>query len=345
MGIRLQQCREQVAALTAQVTALTEENTHLTTENASLSADITGLNQELTNLADALNTATVNLAASRDTVKTLEAEIDRLTGVVAALRQELEDCQNPTEPPPPPTSTLFGVTVNGGVRKNMPDLHDNVAVSRVFGQGISNWANEPQHKAFPGGKWAVSNSYALSEAALPGYLRTIPAADKAKIVGYADGHELEHPDKNLNPADVKARMRRTAQVIRDAGLPVASCVMGFSIKDDEWLRWIDPDVVDIIAFDKYNSQAKANPPAYGDPADVVGAAKAQSVRFGKPFAFWETGTNNFGEQAKRVAWAKALKAELIKQKANCAIWFDRPSTSGSGWDATLDRPTAEAWLL
>jgi hypothetical protein len=121
--------------------------------------------------------------------------------------------------------------------------------------------------------------------------------------------------------------------------------MGFSIKDDEWLKWIDPDVVDIIAFDKYNSGAKKNPPIYQDVVQMVDEAKKQSVRFGKPFAFWETGTNNFGTQAARVEWTKALRAELVKQKAVTAIWFDRPSTSGSSWDATLDRPTAEAWLL
>lgn len=300
-------------------------------EIAALQSEITKLNTNITTLTSQLGEKDATILTYQNRIKELEARIAELEGT--------------QPPPPPPPSTLMGVTVNGGVRKNLPDLHDNVQVSRVFAQGVTNWANEGQHKAFPNSMWACSNSYALSEADLPKMLATIPAADKKKIVAWADGHELEHPDKNLNPADVKARMRRTAPVIRAAGLKVASCVMGFSIKDDEWLKWIDPAVVDIIAFDKYNSGAKKNPPVYQDVVAMVAEAKKQSVRFNKPFAFWETGTNNFGTQAARVQWTKALRAELVKQNAVTAIWFDRPSTSGSDWDATLDRPTAEAWLL
>ena len=280
----------------------------------------------------------IQVAALEQERDALEAERDDLADEVLSLQAQLDDCRNPKPP------TLFGVTVNGAVYKTMPDLHPDVAVSRVFAQGARLWSVEPMHKKFPTSQWAVSNSYALPEQDLPAFLESIPEDDIANIVGFADGHELEHPDKGLNPADVKARMRRTAEIIRDHGLPVASCVMGFSIKNDEWLRWIDPDVVDLIAFDKYNSGAKRTPPIYQDVTTMVGEAKAQSVRFGKPFAFWETGTNQFGDDALRVAWAEDLRAELIAQGAEHAIWFDRPSTSGSTWDASLDRPTAEAWL-
>ena len=284
---------------------------------------------ELTGTVASLTAANVEYAAK---VLTLEARI-----------RELEDIISPPPPPPPPT-TLFGVTVTGAVRKNYTDLHSKVGVSRVFSAGTTNWSQEDQHKAFPNSKWAVSNSYALSEAALPKYLATIPDGDKAKIVAYADGHELEHPDKNLRAADVKARVRRTAPIIRSFGLRVAWCMMGYSLRNDDWLDWVDPDDVDVLCFDKYNSGNKKNPPVYQDPADMVGKAVAASKRFGKPWAFWETGTNQFGDQAARVAWVKALRAEIIRQGGECAIWFDRRSTSGSSWDASLDRQSAEAWL-
>lgn len=266
-------------------------------------------------------------------------EVNRLTAQVADLKARLAVYE-----PPVQASTLFGVTVTGPVRKEYTDLHPLVGVSRVFSAGTTRWADEPQHKAFPFGQWAVSNSYALSEANLPRYLDTIPDADKTNILAYADGHELEHPDKNLRPADVKARVKRTAPVIRAAGLRPAWCMMGYSLRNDDWLNWVDPDDVDVLCFDKYNSGNKKNPPIYQDPADMVRNAVDASQRFGKPFAFWETGTNQFGDQAARVAWVKALRAELIKAGAECAIWFDRRSTSGSSWDASLDRVSAEAWL-
>lgn len=280
-------------------------------------------------------------------------EVNRLTAEVAALKARIAELEGDTNPPA--SLTLFGVTVTGAVRKQYTDLHPMVGVSRVFSAGTSNWAQESQHKAFPFSKWAVSNSYALSEAALPKYLATIPAVDKAQILAYADGHELEHPDKNLRAADVKARTKRTAPIIRSFGLRAAWCMMGYSLRNDDWLDWVDPDDVDVLCFDKYNSGNKKNPPIYQDPADMVGRAVEASRRFGKPWAFWETGTNQFGPRdddgnftpaaiAARVAWTKELRAELIRQGAECAIWFDRRSTSGSSWDASLDRASAEAWL-
>lgn len=342
MGIRAE-LRRRIAELEAKVAALTAERDALLVENTSLTADVTRLTGDIAVLSRQLNDANTQLAASREEIISLKAEVKRLKAEVARLMQELADCQNPPEPSP--TGTLMGVTVNGGVKKNFPDLHDNVQVSRVFAAGATTWANEGQHKAFPNSKWACSNSYQLSEAELPKMLASIPAADKAKIVGWADGHELEHPDKNLRPADVKARTKRTAPVIRAAGLKPVWCMMGYSLRNDDWLNWVDPDDVDLLAFDKYNSANKQNPPGYTDPADMVAKAVAASKRFGKPWAFWETGTNNFGTTAPRVAWAKALRAEIAKIGGKHAIWFDRPSTSGSDWDATLDRPTAEAWLL
>ena len=284
-------------------------------------------------LAEQLTESQAQTRSALDAAEAAEAEVTRLKARVAELEALL-----------PKPATLFGVTVNGAVRRTHTDLHPKVAVSRVYAQGVTSWAAEGQHKQFSDGRWACSNSYSLSEANLPKLLATIPDADKSKIVGWADGHELENPDKNLTPAAVKDRMRRTAPIIRDAGLLAVSCVMGFSIKDDEWLKWIDPDAVDILAFDKYNSGNKKNPPIYQDPVKVVAEAAAQSARFGKPFAFWETGTNNFGDPAARVAWTEALHDELVKQNAVHAIWFDRESTSGSGWDASMDRATAEAWL-
>jgi len=287
-----------------------------------------------------LNEAQAAYAALSGENAALQAE----RAVLLARIAELEAIINPPPPPPPPPSTLFGVTVTGPVRKEYTDLHPKVAVSRVFGAGTSDWSQEPQHKAFPNGKWAVSNSYALSESALPRYLATIPDADKAKIVGYADGHELEHPDKGLWASDVRARVKRTAPIIRAAGLKPTWCMMGYSLRNDDWLNWVDPDDVDLLAFDKYNSGNKKTPPIYQDPVKMVDEAVAASRRFGKPFAFWETGTNQFGDDAARVDWTKALRAELIRQGAVCAIWFDRKSTSGSSWDASLDRASAEAWL-
>lgn len=285
-----------------------------------------------------INDLTAQLAAKNSEISALKAEIVGLQAALAA-------CEGTDPEPEPPSGTLMGVTVNGGVRKNMPDLHDDVQISRVFAAGATNWPNESQHKAFPNSIWAVSNSYALSEANLPKMLASIPDADKKKIIAWADGHELEHPDKNLNPAEVKARVKRTAPVIRSFGLRPAWCMMGYSLRNDDWLDWVDPDDVDVLYFDKYNSANKKNPPGYTAPEDMVRNAVAASKRFGKPWGFWETGTNNFGDQAKRVAWAKALRAEMARQGAECAIWFDRTSTDGSDWDATLDRPTAEAWLL
>lgn len=321
MRLTRAQLKARIAELEAQVADLTGQVTILTSDLADARAVNAGLADEVTRNVD---------------------QIAGLNARIADLEQQLQDCQTPTSDP---TATLFGVTVTGGVRKTMPDLHDDVAVSRVFSAGATVWANEPQHKAFPNGKWAVSNSYALSESALPKYLDSIPDTDIAKIVGYADGHELEHPDKNLRPADVKARVKRTAPIIRSFGLTVVWCMMGYSLRNDDWLNWVDPDDVDLIALDKYNSANKQNPPAYQDVDSMVAKAVEASQQFGKPWAFWETGTNNFGDQAPRVQWVTDLKAKIIATGGKHAIWFDRPSTSGSTWDATLDRPTAEAWLL
>jgi hypothetical protein len=268
-------------------------------------------------------------------------QINELTTEVLRL-QEIIDSQNP---PPDTTGTMFGVTIGGGVRNNMPDLHDEVEISRLYTQGLTNWANDGQHKVFPHGMWAVSNSYSLSLAAFPGFLRSIPDSDKANIHAYADGHELLHPDKGLDAATVKQRFMRTAPIIKDEGLRVAWCGMGWDLRNDDWLNWLDPDLVDVFCWDKYNAGAKKNPPIYQDPAALVGDLVANSKRFGKPWCLWETGTNNFGDQAKRVAWTKALKAEIEKQDGECAVWFDRPGTNNPDWDATLDRATAEAWLL
>jgi prefoldin subunit 5 len=334
---RIAELEKQVAALQGQVSNLQAKVASLESEKAVLASANSDLQVQL-------DAEKLNVTALRAQIADKDAQIAALNAKVAELQQKIDDLTNPNEPPPSGT-TLMGVTVTGGVRKNLPDLHDNVQVSRVFAAGATVWSNEPQHKAFPNSKWACSNSYALSEANLPKMLATIPDADKKKIIAWADGHELEHPDKNLNPADVKARTKRTAPVIRAAGLKSAWCMMGYSLRNDDWLNWVDPHDVDYLFFDKYNSANKQDPPGYTDPADMVAKAVAASKQFGKPWGFWETGTNNFGDQAKRVAWTKALRAEMVRQGAVTAIWFDRPSTSGSDWDATMDRSTAEAWLL
>ena len=354
----------QIRSLKRQVTALQEEVASLNgnlatckTDKAAVAAELAAKAAQLETCRQQLEQTQADLADAEQTIGNKDARIAALQAEVDGKNEQIADLaaevarltallEEEEEPDPPTASTLFGVTISGGVKKNMPDLHDDVAVSRVFAAGTKNWSQEGQHKAFPNGKWAVSNSYELSEAELPAFLASIPDADKKKIVAYADGHELENPDKGLKPADVKARMRRTSKVIHDAGLKSAFCLMQWTLvpaSGRNWLDWVDPEVVDYFAWDAYNSGAKND--KYTAPADILDRIVAISKQYGKPFMIWETGTNNFGAQAPRVAWTKALRAELIKEKAATAIWFDRPSTSGSSWDATLDRPTAEAWLI
>lgn len=295
--------------------------------------EVDRLDQEVTDLRAKLVTATSSADA-------LRATIAQLTADLAAARRRIADLERQLNPGP-----LMGVTVTGPVRQTYTDLHPAVAVSRVYAGAAKTWSAVSQRTAFPDSKLVVSNTAGLAEADLPALLASIPQSERERIVAWVDVHEPEHPDKNLNAAAYKARMRRTAPIIRAAGIPVASCVMGFSIQGDKWLEWIDPAVVDILGFDKYNSGNKKTPPVYQDPVKVVAEAKAQADRFGKPFAFFETGTNRFGDAGLRVQWTAALRAELAKQGAVTAIWFDRQSTSGSDWDASLDRASAEAWLL
>jgi hypothetical protein len=287
--------------------------------------------------------ASTTLTVQADTIEGLTAELNAADTKIATLEAEVKRLKDLYEKPP----ALFGVTVDGAVRRTMPDLYSNVAVSRVYAQGATTWANEGQHKVFPASKWAVSNSWSLPESKIPAFLDSIPDTDKANIVGYAYGHELENPAKGLTGAQVRAAQQRTAPIIRARGLRVVSCLMGWTLapaSGRNWRDWIDPDSIDLLAWDVYNSGAKKNPPVYQDPAAMLDRIIAASVELGKPWALWETGTDQFGDAAPRAAWAKLLRDTIASSGGEHAIWFDRRSTSGSSWTAELDRASAEAWL-
>lgn len=273
-------------------------------------------------------------------ISALQTSVNELTEENLDLRTRLEAYE------PPKPKTLMGVSVNGAVRRDYIDLSPAVAVSRVYAGNTASWNQEDQHKVFPDSMWACSNTVSLSLSGLDALLGSIPDADKAKIVAWCDVHEPEHPDKKLVAADYKKRMQQSAGIIRSHGLKVASCVMGFSVPNDVWLQWIDPTVVDILAFDKYNAGAKKTPPIYQDPNKLVENLVQQSTRFGKPWALWETGTDQFGTDTDRIVWTTALRKAIEDNNGVHAIWFDRTSTSGSTWSALLQpQAAAEAWLL
>lgn len=326
--------RAQIQTLKAQVTGLTAEIDALAVQQAQYRATEDALDSQVSALQTDITIATAD-------VEGLTVQRDNLAAEVAALQAALAACQQ---------TTLFGVTVDGAVRRSMPDLHDEVEISRVFSAGTTSWGAEDQHTKFPNGMWACSNSYDLSEANLPRLLDSIPAADRANIVAWADGHELENPDKGLTGSQVRARQARTAPIIRARGLRTASCLMAWTLNPKsgrQWRDWIDPDSIDLLAWDAYNGGSKSNPPTYTDPDLILARIIDAATELGKPWALWETGSDVFDTNwTRRAAWATALREAVIAEGGEHAIWFDRKATDpNSDWTAELDRQSAEAWLL
>lgn len=262
----------------------------------------------------------------------------QMMDIIADLRRQLAVWE-------PQTKTIMGVTATGAVRNQYTDLHPYVALTRVYVNNAETWDDEVQHKIFPGSMWACSNTYAWSLEKLDAFLGSIPPADKAKIVAWCDIVEPER--SGLNSNDYKGRMRRTSEIIRSHGLKVASCVAGSSVPNDTWLAWVDPDFVDVMAFNKANAEGLKTIPSYIDAEKFISNLAEQTRRFGKPWALWETGTTQFGDEASRVAWVIDLRKAIEDNGGLHAIWFDRGSVDPSSpWTALLQpKAAAEAWLL
>lgn len=264
----------------------------------------------------------------------------QLEMIVADLKRQLDALG-------PKPSTLMGVTVTGAVRNQYPDLHQHVEISRVKTGIAKNWESDLHHKVFPNAKWACSSSQNLSLQELDALLATIPPSDKEQIVAWCDTEEPEHPENQLFAGDFKKRMQESSKIIRSHGLKVASCVMGFSVPNDTWLAWIDVEAVDILAFNKCNAGAKKTPPYYMEVEALIDNLAWQTQRFGKPWALWETGTDQFGDEASRIAWALDLRKAIEDAGGLHAIWSDRVSRNPrSPWTALLQpQAAAEAWLM
>jgi hypothetical protein len=306
-------------------------------------AALSGLEAQVSSLSG-------QLALSESRLTAVESELTQTRADLATVTKAYDEYRATHPDAKPTTTTLMGVTVNGPVRKEYTDLHPAVQVSRVFWEGMSQvWADEPQHKAFPDSRWAVSCTKVVNPTLLKSRLDSIPAADLEKILAFCHTHEPENPDKGLTPAQHRANQEAAAPIIRAKGLRPASCLMGWTLDPDSgrnWREWISPDAVDVLYWDRYNGGQKKNPPIYQTPEKMLAPILAASQELGKPWGLWETGTNQFGDDLERVKWAEDLRALIEREGGECAIWYDRVATSGSTWDATMrPKAVAEAWLL
>jgi hypothetical protein len=116
---RLSRCRDRVAALEAALAECVAKRDALTIENANLTADVARLTADLQATLEDLHVANVNLAECR-------AKNVDLTDQVAVLKQQLADCQNPPEPPPP-----TGMPYMVGISRSVGGLSDSEGDKRA----------------------------------------------------------------------------------------------------------------------------------------------------------------------------------------------------------------------
>jgi hypothetical protein len=185
------------------------------------------------------------------------------------------------------------------------------------------------------------------DAALKKWFKTAPTN---RDVDWIYFHEPENDIEAgaFTATDYRNAFRRIAGFAEQAKNPRLKAtvnLMCWTYNKNSKRSWKDyypgGDVVDVMAFDCYNTSAKSG--KYVDPAKIYGAAIANARALGKPFGIAETGSlvvkGDTGAKG-RAAWLDRAATYLRAQKARYVTYFD--CTVGGEY-RLLDRGAQAVW--
>jgi hypothetical protein len=185
------------------------------------------------------------------------------------------------------------------------------------------------------------------DAALKKWFKTAPTN---RDVDWIYFHEPENDIEAgaFTATDYRNAFRRIAGFAKQAKNPRLKAtvnLMCWTYNKNSQRSWKDyypgGDVVDVMAFDCYNTSAKSG--KYVDPAKIYGAAIANARALGKPFGIAETGstvvTADTGAKG-RAAWLDKAATYLSAQNARFVTYFD--CTVGGEY-RLLDKGSQTIW--
>lgn len=225
-------------------------------------------------------------------------------------------------------------------------------VTRVFYPGApSAW---PGNAGMSGRHVAVSFKFHPANVVAKKHdaqmLQWFKTAPRDRDVDWIYFHEPENDieDGAFTAAQYRAAFRHLAGLAKQAKNPRLKStlnLMCWTYNKNSKRSWQNyypgSDVVDVMAFDCYNTSAKSG--KYVDPATIYGAAIANARALKKPFAIAETGSTvvkgDTGAKG-RAAWLDKAATYLSAQKARYVTYFD--CTVGGEY-RLLDKGSQAVW--
>jgi hypothetical protein len=273
----------------------------------------------------------VALAATMATTATAQAQATPQAGTSAATTQAAAQ------------TTRFGATiwpVNGESYKQAlaraDKTYGRLDVTRVFYSGAP--AAWPGNAGVSGRPVVVSFKYQPADVVAKKYdaqlLRWFETAPRDRDVDWIYFHEPENDIQSgaFTAAQYRAAFRHIAALAKQAKNPRLRATVNlmcwtYNAKSKrDWRNYYPgSDVVDVMAYDCYNSAANTST-RYEDPATIFGAAIANARALKKPFGIAETGSKlvKGDTGARRAAWLDKTATYLSAQKARYVTYFDAP---------------------
>jgi hypothetical protein len=296
--------------------------------------------------------ATVGVALAATMATTLLTAVHAEAGTVQPAKAR-------TKPAATAETTRFGAAiwpVNGesyqAALARADKNYGRMDTTRVFYPGLP--------AAWPGtagisGRHVVVSFKAMPKDVLAGKHDTLlrnwfKTAPTNRDVDWIYFHEPENDIEAgaFTAADYRAAFRRIAGLAKQAKNPHLRAtvnLMCWTYNKNSKRSWKNyyagSDVVDVMAFDCYNTSAKSG--RYVDPATIYGAAIANARSLGKPFGIAETGSLVVKGDAgakNRAVWLDKAASYLRGQKARYVTYFD--CTVGGEY-RLLDKGSQAVW--
>lgn len=291
----------------------------------------------------------------------------------ASFRELGTSTSPPASPPPsggtctrpaPPTGTQFGSSISTTstiwaehALADRDSIFGKIASVRIWDQPMPFSWNDRRTPHLAGRTLVMSfrpePSEVLSgkhDAQLREWFQKAPSTSTIYWNYY---HEPETPitEQNKFTADIYKRAWQHIDKIADSvcrqNMYATLVLMNWTTNPSSKLDWRTyypgADVIDVLAFDSYNSVHDVNRDFYATPESILDNVVRVSKEAGKPWALAELGSRKVPSDttgSKRAAWLNAIAAYSRKNGAVFVTYFH--STNGAEW-RLLDKPSQDAW--
>ena len=294
-------------------------------EHAAALESSTALRQDLAQVQAELDAAKQQVADRNDLITALQ---QRIADLEAQLR-------------PATAATVFGVSTNSQAALTAAKAR-GWSGYRIFYPGAlpASWGADARLAALQAGDVVVVSAKDMS----PGSVAAFPKGKPDGVICYLSWHHEPENDA-LDKAAYRSTWATLGPAIRAAGCIPMLILMGWTASPGsgrDYRDWYSAGAVDAIGWDAYNPGNKNT--LYTDPSKITADLQRIAAETGLPWGITETGAKDFGvvDGQTRAQWAAAFAAELRKDGAVVALWWDQANAAGT-FDVRLDDATATAW--